>query len=129
MPYVDGYTPEPAPEREPALIGLMHADGGALMIAKRYGRKFYKDVPPNGVVTFAEAAALLHRRDPETGELRPVTRLAVYQWAEAGKIKSIQARRRSNTRPVACVRLSELRRFAAARGFTFRRVESAAPGE
>lgn len=120
MPYVDGYTPGPAPEPAPALVGLMHGDGGATMIATRNGRRYYKEVPPNGVVTFQEAAALLHRPNPSTGELRPVTRVAVYQWAEAGKIKSILARRRANTRPVACVRLSELRRFAAAHGFTFR---------
>lgn len=122
MVYVTGYTAETDHE-EPALVGFLRADKGATMRATRYGRTFVREVPPNGSVTLLEAAALLHRRDPTTGELTPVTRIAFYQWARAGRIATVRKRSRPNTRAVVHVTMPELRRFARVNGFTFRRAD------
>lgn len=126
MPYVRGYTPEPDDAPEPALMGFLRRDGGAVMIAVRYGRRFRRPVPPNGLVSLAEAAALLYRHDPETGELRPFSRIAVYEWVRAGRLPAIRAARRPGTRPVAQVKLSDLRRYARANGYEFRPFNEAA---
>ncbi len=120
MPYVHGYTRE-TEQQEPALVGFLRADNGATLRATRYGSVFTRQVAPNGAVTLLEAAALLHRIDPDSGELRPVTRIAFYQWAQAGRIRTVRKRHRPNTRPVLHVELPELRRFARANGFEFRR--------
>ncbi len=125
MPYVRGYTPE-SEAPEPALAGYLRRDGGAEMIAVRYGRTFRRPVPPNGLVSLAEAAALLHRRDADTGELRPFSRIAVYEWARSGKLPTVSEPRRAGTRPVVQVKLSELRRYARANGYEFRPLDEAA---
>lgn len=120
MPYVPGYTPDPEEPPKPSLVGFLTRDNGAVLYATRYGRRFKRDVAPNGLVSFAEAAALVHRQDPQSGEWKPVTRLAVYQWANAGKLTTRRAREPGGS-VIMHVRLSELREFAELRGFKFRR--------
>lgn len=124
MPYTRGYEPDEPPARD--LVGYLRPDGGAEMIAIRYGRKFRRPVPPNGLVSLAEAAALLHRRDPDTGELRPFSRIATYQWARGGSLPTVSTPRRKGTRAIVQVRLSDLRRYARAKGYEFLPADEAA---
>lgn len=110
MPYVSGYEPA-TPTEEPALVGYRLRNGGALLKAHRYGRDYFRRVGPNGSVSLLEASALAHRRDPATGDVRPVHRLTVYEWVRNGKLPTVSRRMRPNTRLVKHVMLPDLWRF------------------
>lgn len=98
-------------EERQDLSGYWLPDKGAILVKTRANGIYRKKVPPAGLVTFIEAAALLRRLG------KPVTRIAVYQWAKLGKIRYQLVKQRPDVRPVAVIRLSVLRKFAEQNGF------------
>jgi hypothetical protein len=77
-------------------------DGGFVLVITRYGLTYHRAVPSHGLVTQAEAAAIL----------RPVvSRVAVFKWVKDGKLKD------DKVNGVSMIRLSRLREFAAKHGY------------
>jgi hypothetical protein len=105
------------------LSGYWLPNKGAVLIKTRASGVYRRKVEPAGLVTFIEAAALLRRYG------KPVTRVAVYQWAKAGKFRYSTVKQRPDVRPVAVIRLTELRRFAERNGFECLPLSSVPPSE
>lgn len=99
------------PEEPEFFSGYWLPDKSAILRKIRANGVYRKKVEPAGLVTFIEAATLIRRSG------QPVTRIAIYQWAKARKIPSEMVRPRPGVRPVAVIRLSELRKFAERNGF------------
>lgn len=77
-------------------------DGGFLLMVTARGRTFERHIEPDGFVTQIEASRIL----------RPiVSRVAVFKWVKAGKLKD------DNVDGVSMIRLSRLRKFAAKYGY------------
>ena len=133
MPYVHGPGWEPASDtEEPHLVGYMLPNKGAFLQAIRYGRVYTKRVGPRGSVSVLEAAALVYRRDPATGEVRPVHRLTVHGWARDKKLPTTPRRLRPNTRLVQHIYLPDLWHFirhAKEAGYEFPPLYRGAAGE
>lgn len=110
-------------EEQPALRGYWLLNKGAILVKTQANGIYRKTVQPVGLVTFIEAAALLRRKG------QPVTRIAVYQWAKVGKIRYQMVRQRPGVRPVAAIRLSELRKFAERNGFECLPISVVPPSE
>ena len=110
-------------EEQPALRGYWLLDKGAILVKTQANGIYRKTVQPAGLVTFIEAAALLRRNG------QPVTRIAIYQWAKLGKIRYQMVRQRPGVRPVAAIRLSELRKFAERNGFECLPIDAVPPSE
>lgn len=100
--YYDPTHDDPGPK----LFGFWTRNAGAVLVKKSAGRERRRNVEPSGLVTFIEAAALIRRKG------KPVSRVAIYQWAKAGKFRFAHVQPRPDVRPVAVIRLSELRKFA-----------------
>ena len=110
-------------EEHPPLRGYWLMNKGAILVKIQANGIYRKTVPPAGLVTFIEAAALLRRNG------QPVTRIAVYQWAKQRKIRYQMVRQRPGVRAVAAIRLSELRKFAERNGFECLPISAVPPNE
>ena len=110
-------------ESKPELIGYWLPKGGAVLVKTRGSAKYRRDVPRNGLVTFIEAAALLRRRG------KPVSRIAVYEWAKNGKLRYEHITPRPGVRQVALIRISTLRKFGERNGFELLPLEISPPDE
>jgi len=88
--------------RDDGVEAIATPDGGFELLITKRGRLYSTRIEPNGFVTQAEAAAIL----------RPmVSRVAVFKWVKAGKLKDDQVD------GVSMIRLSRLRQFAAKHGY------------
>lgn len=96
---------------ESGLTGYWTPDKGVVLVKMRAGLRYSRKVTRHGLVTFIEAAALIQRRG------RPVSRIAIYQWAKAGKIPFEKISPRPGREKINVVRLSVLRKFAERWGF------------
>ncbi|MBA3645126.1 MAG: hypothetical protein H0W63_03005 [Gemmatimonadaceae bacterium] len=77
-------------------------DGGFLLLVTRRGQIFELPIGPDDFVTQIQASRIL----------RPtVSRVAVYKWVQAGKLKE------DIVDGVSMIRVSRLRRFAAKYGY------------
>lgn len=111
------------PEEPELFSGYWLPNKGAILRKVRANGVYRKKVEPAGLVTFIEAATLIRRSG------QPVTRIAIYQWAKAGKIRYQMVRPRPEVRPVAVIRLSELRKFAERNGFECLPLDAVPPSE
>lgn len=128
MPYVRGYEPEPEPEApKVSLVGFLKRNGEVRLIATRYGRRFTRTIKRDGLASFMEAAATIERKDPKTGEWRPVPRLTVYRWAKDGKLTLVRTREPGVSRNVLKIRILELRALLQAQGGLRLRPDDEAP--
>jgi len=86
----------------------------ALLVKRTARGRYHRTIESSGLVTFQEAAALI-RRDGE-----PVSRMAIYNWAEQRKFRWERIQPRPGLEAVKVIRLSELRKFAERNGFECR---------
>lgn len=130
MAYERGWVPV-TPDEPPAPMGVwIMPEMGALLTVTRYGRKYEKAIRPHESASAQDAAGMVHRRDPDTGELRPITRLTIYDWVRDGvrgkKLRAVRRTIRPNVRPVMHIMLTDLYPFARAAGYEVLRGNSAA---
>ena len=71
-------------------------------LSSRYGREYSRTVDGTGLVSQAEAAAIVRP---------PVSRIAVHKWVKSGKLTD------HKVKGVSMILLSELRLFAAKHGY------------
>ena len=81
------------------------SSGGAVLILRYRGRDWKRRLSPNDLVTVIEAAALLN-----------VSRTALYQWIEQGRIRCSRSPSPKG-RASKVIRLSDLRQFGLDNGF------------
>ncbi|MBI2408229.1 MAG: hypothetical protein HYV19_08030 [Gemmatimonadetes bacterium] len=88
----------------------------ALLVKETARGRYHRAVEAAGLVTFQEAATLIQRGG------KPVSRMAIYNWAKEGKIRWEKVHPRPELEAVKVIRLSELRKFAERYGFECRPV-------
>lgn len=96
------------------LEGYWMSRGRAVLVKATSRGRYVRTVEAAGLVTFLEAARLL-RRDG-----KPVSRVAIYNWAEEGKLRWEKIHPRPELEAVKVIRLSALRKFAERYGFECR---------
>ena len=111
MPY---YRSGDGEQGEYELEGYWMGRDRAVLVKTTSRGQYVRPVEPAGLVTFLEAARLL-RRDG-----KPVSRVAIYNWAEEGKLRWQKIQPPPRREALKVIRLSELRKFAERYGFECR---------
>lgn len=111
MPY---YRSGDGEQGEYELEGYWMDRNHAVLVKATSRGRYHRTVEAAGLVTFLEAARLL-RRDGKA-----VSRVAIYNWAEEGKLRWHKIHPRPELEAVKVIRLSELRKFAERYGFECR---------